>query len=162
MRTIPTLAALVLAVAVSGAAQEPDSTKPAEKPTTSTAAPVQKATPSSATGMSAEVAVCSAVVDREPNGAGDTFSADVGELCLWSKITGAEGETTVTHVWSFNGQEMASVELPVRSASWRTWSRKTIDPSWVGDWEVKVLDASGSVIGSTAFKTAKAAEAKGN
>jgi len=161
MRALALILAAVLLLAVIGAAQEADSTKPADKPDVTATASVKKDAEPAKSKLTAELQVCTGVEERQPVGAGDMFSADVGELCLWSKILGAEGEISVTHVWYFQGEEMASIELPVRSASWRTWSRKTIVPEWIGPWEVKVFDASGGLIGSVAFKTAKAVEPEG-
>ncbi|MEW5795214.1 MAG: DUF2914 domain-containing protein [Candidatus Zixiibacteriota bacterium] len=107
--------------------------------------------PATAPSLSAEAEVCTAVVDRMPSGGGTIFGADVGTLCCWSRITGAVGETTIVHIWSYNGKEMAVVELPVRSSSWRTHSRKNILPEWTGNWEVKVVDADGNTLKSVAF-----------
>jgi hypothetical protein len=60
--------------------------------------------------------------------------------------------TVIKHVWLYKGEEMATVELPVRSSSWRTYSYKTIPPEWSGDWVVKVIDASGNVMKAVPFK----------
>ncbi len=106
--------------------------------------------------LTAEIEVCTDVQDRVPVGTADMFGSDVGELCLWSKITGAEEDTIIRHVWTYNGEELASIELPVRSSSWRTWSRKTVLPEWTGDWEAKVVDGAGNVLATAGFKTAKA------
>jgi hypothetical protein len=64
----------------------------------------------------------------------------------------------VKHCWFYKGEEMAVVELPVRSDAWRTWSYKTILPEWTGDWEVKVMDAGDNVLTSTPFKIAAAGQ----
>ena len=104
--------------------------------------------------LKAEVQVCISIVDRSPEGAGTTFSGARSVWC-WSKITGAEGgQTTVTHVWLYEGAEMARVELPVRSSSWRTWSQKN-PYGKEGNWEVQVLDASGNQLGSVKFTVTK-------
>jgi len=101
---------------------------------------------------SVEAEVCTSIEERMPMGKAASFPADVDEVCLWTRVTGATDTTFVTHVWSHNGVEKASVELPVRSTNWRTWSRKKILPEWLGDWEVKVKDASGTVLATVAFK----------
>lgn len=98
-----------------------------------------------------QTAICAQVIDREPQGTAETFAAGIEQVYLWTKFVGAADSTTVSHVWLHNGNEMATVELPVRSSSWRTWSSKKMLPSWVGDWEVKVLDSEGNILKSVTF-----------
>ena len=100
--------------------------------------------------LKAELAVCISVVDRTPQGTDTTFALSVGSLYCWSKVTGASGETTVTHVWLHNGEVLAQVPLPVRSTSWRSWSQKNLY-GMVGNWEVKVVDATGNTLGRVSF-----------
>ena len=50
------------------------------------------------------------------------------------------------------------VDLPVKSASWRTYSSKTIPEYWTGDWEVRVVDAEGNTLASIPFTVGKAVE----
>jgi hypothetical protein len=97
------------------------------------------------------IAVGTAIEDREPVAAAETFSSDVGRVWCFSKITGAEAETTIVHVWYHEDVERARVELPVRSKAWRTWSAKQIVPQWTGQWRVVVEDGDGNTIGETRF-----------
>ncbi len=108
--------------------------------------------PEEATGITVDrIAACTGIEEREPVGSSDSFPADVGEVYCFTHIKGAEGETTVTHVWYQGETERARVELTVRSASWRTWSEKKIPAEWAGSWRVVVLDESDNEIGSTTF-----------
>ncbi|MCZ6917447.1 MAG: DUF2914 domain-containing protein [Gemmatimonadetes bacterium] len=91
------------------------------------------------------------VVDRMPVDPGATFTADVGRLFCWTRITGAEGSTSVRHVWFLEDQEMADVELNVGGSSWRTHSSKAIVPEWTGNWRVEVRDNSGNVLETIRF-----------
>ncbi|UCF80591.1 MAG: DUF2914 domain-containing protein [Acidobacteriota bacterium] len=97
------------------------------------------------------IAACTGIEEREPVGSSDSFPADVGEVYCFTHIKGADGETTVTHVWYQGETERARVELNVRSASWRTWSKKKIPAEWAGSWRVVVVDESDNEIGSTSF-----------
>lgn len=106
--------------------------------------------------MAIEAEICAGIEERMPTGMADTFTPDVEKVYLWCKVIGCKDTTMVHHVWYYNGKEMADVELPVRSSSWRTWSSKTILPSWTGDWEVKILDAAGNELKSAQFKVAAA------
>lgn len=94
--------------------------------------------------------VCTAVTEREPVGSATRFVADVGQLYCFTEIRGADG-TSVTHAWIHEGTTRARVELPVRSARWRTWSSKQILPEWTGSWQVKILDADGVVLETLEF-----------
>ncbi|PWN06279.1 DUF2914 domain-containing protein [Rhodohalobacter mucosus] len=92
-----------------------------------------------------------AVENRQIVNADSAFSADVGQVFCFTRITGAESETSVTHIWYLDGVEMATVELPVRGTDWRTWSSKTIFSDWTGEWSVDVLDAEGNMLMSKSF-----------
>ena len=100
---------------------------------------------------SVEVAVCLNVEDRQPVNRAESFAPDVDRVFFWCKVTGAVDSTSIRHVWVYEGTEMVTVELPVKSAWWRTWSSKAILPSWTGNWEVRLLDAEGNILTSAAF-----------
>jgi hypothetical protein len=97
-------------------------------------------------------AICKDVVDHEPVDSGNSFTANVGKLYCFTKISGAESPTHITHVWYFDGTERGRVELAVNSASWRTFSSKIIQPHEQGAWRVDVLDAEGNVLKSLDFE----------
>ena len=98
-----------------------------------------------------EAQLCTGIEERMPVGTAKSLSADVEKVYVWCQVTGAADTTVVKHVWSYEGKEMAAVELPVKSAAWRTWSYKTILPEWTGNWEVKVRDAAGDVLKAVSF-----------
>jgi hypothetical protein len=91
------------------------------------------------------------VQDREVVGADTVFPGDVENIYCLTHITGMDGESSVTHVWYYENEEMARVELPVRSPNWRTWSSKSILPAWTGQWRVDILDPNGEVLVSESF-----------
>jgi Protein of unknown function (DUF2914) len=99
----------------------------------------------------AEMVFCTSVQDRQPIGEADTFGDDVGSVTCFTRITGVDGESSVTHVWYHGDEEMGRVELPVRASTWRTWSAKTILPEATGQWRVDVLSAGGDVLKSATF-----------
>jgi len=111
-------------------------------------------TPPAATERAAitveDAAVCLEVEERQPVGAGDRFPSDVESLTCFTRIVGGEGESVV-HAWIHDGTTRARVELQVGSSSWRTWSTKTILPSWTGAWEVKIMTPAGQVLHSVTF-----------
>lgn len=95
--------------------------------------------------------VATGVEDREPVGAAEQFSPDVGTLYCFMAVEGDVPETQLTQVWTHGDQEMARVPLTVRGPQWRTWSSKKIMPSWTGEWTVTVVDADGNTLKSAAF-----------
>ena len=97
-------------------------------------------------------AICKDVVDHEPVDSGISFPATVGKLYCFSKITGAQSPTHVTHVWSFDGTERARVDLAVNAISWRTFSSKIIQEHELGAWRVEILDAAGNVLKTLDFE----------
>lgn len=96
--------------------------------------------------VTAEAVLARSVVDRVPQDTGTAFPADVGELTLWTRVTGAAAESAIHHVWMHGDEQVADIELRVGGSPWRTWSRKTIPPDWTGAWHVEVRDAAGTVL----------------
>lgn len=127
--------ALVIALATPLVAQDTTSAPPTPAPA---AAPA-------ASAVSVEAVVARSVVDRVPMDSGTAFPADVGQLVLWTKVSGAEG-SSIRHVWFHGDTEVGNVELPVSASPYRTWSRKTVPADWTGAWHVEVRDASGAVV----------------
>lgn len=98
-----------------------------------------------------EGVITTQIVDRAPVDDISSYPAQEGKLFCFTRVAGAEGETAITHVWLYQDKEMARIELPVRSSSWRTYSSKKILPQWVGEWKVRVLDAAGEEVGVIPF-----------
>jgi len=99
----------------------------------------------------AEAAVATGVVDREPQGAAETFAPAVGELYCWTKVTGAADGTKIEHVWYHGDQEVARIAVTVNGPTWRTWTRKTIPAEWTGAWRVDIVGPDGAVLKSVSF-----------
>ncbi len=98
-----------------------------------------------------ESSVATSVVDRMPSGVAMTFQADVGRVYAWTRIQGAEANTTIHHVWIHGDVERADVALSIGGSPWRTWSNKAIVSEWTGDWRVEVRDAGGNVLETIRF-----------
>jgi hypothetical protein len=104
-------------------------------------------------GLTVDVGViCKNVVDREPAEPGESFEATVGKLFCFTKIVGAKEPVKITHVWYFGETERFRIDLDVSSASWRTWSNKTIQASEVGAWHVDILGPDGAVLKTLKFE----------
>jgi hypothetical protein len=109
------------------------------------------APPPEGSSLHVTATICTAVEDREPVGAGETFPATVEKLYCHTLVEGAEEPTAVTHVWYRGDEILAEVILSVNSPHWRTWSSKRIIESWTGAWRVEILDEAGELITSLAF-----------
>lgn len=99
-----------------------------------------------------EMEICTAVQDRLPVGVDTVFLKTVEQLYCYTKISGGSEPSKIWHVWYYNDQEMARIELSVKAEMWRTWSSKKIAEEWIGDWRVDVVNEAGIVLKSKAFK----------
>ncbi len=92
-----------------------------------------------------EAVIAKSIVDRAPQDTATTFGADVGQVVLWTKVSGASGGA-VHHVWFHGDTQVGDVELQVAGSPWRTWSRKAVPAEWTGPWHVEVRDAAGTIL----------------
>lgn len=100
------------------------------------------------------LAVGRGVEARQLVGQSDRFAVDGGRLWAHVALANPGAPTTVTMIWRRGGTERFRTELAVgTSPAWRTWSRVTPSPKRdVGTWEVQVLDAAGSPLGSVSVE----------
>ena len=94
--------------------------------------------------------IATGVKDREAEGEGTSFKADVGKLYCWMKVKAPEG-SKITHAWYKGDEEMGKVELTLKHATMRTWSTKTIAADMKGDWRVDILGPDGAVLQTLKF-----------
>ena len=149
MKKVLVLTVVFIAMLGIAHAQQPDSTEPAKAVDTTT--PTKTFEKETAATLTVEAKLCTSVVDRVAQGEATKFSSDVGEVYLWCRVKGATDTTHVEHLWYYNGEEKASIKLPVKTALWRTWSKKKIMPHWTGQWEVKIVDADWHILKTIAF-----------
>lgn len=98
-----------------------------------------------------KIVFCRSIKDLEPVGVSSQFFGSIDKVYCFTRITGAEDTTCVYHVWYHGDKEMARVMLPIKSASWRTWSSKNMIAAWDGAWRVDVTDRDSSVIATREF-----------
>lgn len=98
-----------------------------------------------------EILLGTGLENREVTGVDTTFSADVGKIYCWTKITGATSETQIAHHWYFDEKEVAEIVISVKYPSYRCWSIKTIYPEMKGNWKVEVKDSEGKTLGLISF-----------
>ncbi|MDY0292341.1 MAG: DUF2914 domain-containing protein [Desulfuromonadaceae bacterium] len=91
----------------------------------------------------ADAAITSSIANRNAVDSLNTVKGPVAQLFCFTRVVDAQEDTWITHVWYYEGKEMARVRLAVSSSNWRTWSSKKILPEWVGQWQVHILDELG-------------------
>ena len=90
------------------------------------------------------------VIDREPQDSVTSLPNDVSRILFYTEFRGLEGHT-LTHVWERDGTEMARVPIVVDGSRWRVYSTKNLEPSWLGEWTVNVVDEESRVLHSESF-----------
>lgn len=96
--------------------------------------------------------VTTEILDREPVNDGAAFSPSMGSVYYFTEVKGAHAPTQITHIWYYEGEQMAQVPLSVDGPRWRTWSSKQILQDWTGSWRVEAVDADGNVLSSQTFE----------
>ncbi len=91
------------------------------------------------------------VVDKEPVGVGDFFSAVTEKLYCFLEASNIERDMQVSFVWIWSSQEMARVNMTLQKGNrWRTYSSKKL-VGLKGQWKVELQDSSGVVHNSIGF-----------
>jgi len=98
-----------------------------------------------------DAVICQEVVDRLPIGSGDVFDKGTGTIFCFTRVVGLEGGGDIIHNWYYKGTLKSTTKLPVGSGNWRTWSSKSINPEYTGEWMVEVLTEDGMPLESVIF-----------
>lgn len=85
------------------------------------------------------------VEEREPVDKLGQLTNDNEKVYFFTEITGMAGHT-ITHRWEHSGDVKAEVKFKVGADRWRIWSSKNLQPQWVGEWVVTVMDEEGKVL----------------
>ena len=126
----------------------PGTDAPTGEPEATEEAP--EATSELLSGHVARAGFTTQVIDREPQDSVTSLSNLATEILFFTELSGLEGHT-LTHVWERGGTEMARVPFAVGGERWRVFSSKSLDPSWLGEWKVSVVDEEGRVLHSESF-----------
>ena len=93
----------------------------------------------------ARSAFTNGVEDREPIDKVGQLTNDKEKIYFFTEVKGMSGKT-ITHRWEHGGDVKAEVSFQVGSDRWRVWSSKNLQPQWVGEWIVSVVDESGNTL----------------
>lgn len=138
-------AVLVLAFAGTVMAQQAAAPAAAPAPAPAAAAPAPSLTIS-------RMEIAGSIENRQPAAIAASFPATQDKVYCYLELKDIAKDSTITYAWTFGQNETDKVTQPVRKASrWRTWGNKSI-AGRKGDWKVDVLDETGAVLKSAAFK----------
>jgi len=100
--------------------------------------------------VTADLAIGTAVAERQLTGMAESFPAATGTLYCYMKIANA-ADAQVEHVWYKGDVEVNRVPLRVGGSPWRSWSSKTIAADAAGDWRCDLV-VDGKTVQSAKFK----------
>ena len=100
-----------------------------------------------------DIKICKSIYKRTPVGSDVVFTNNVDSLYCYTRIQNSGPKREVKHIWYYNNQMMTQVRYNVKKSDiYRSWTKKTILSSQVGNWRVDIQDNNGTVIGSKKFE----------
>ena len=100
-----------------------------------------------------EVMICRGVYKRNPIKPGFTFSNNVDSIFCYTKISNKGPKQEIKHLWYYENNLITAVTYNIKTSyNYRSWSKKTILPSQVGEWRVDIIDDKENVLGSRKFE----------
>jgi hypothetical protein len=166
LTTLALCLSAVIAIAQQAAAPAKAAAPAAAPAPAKAAAPAAVAAPAAAPAAAAPAApaaaaagltistmeVAASVENRAPVGVATAFPAEQEKVFCYVELKDVAKDTSITFVWTFGQNEMGKVTQQIKKSSrWRTWSSKSLG-GMKGDWKVDILDESGAVLKSAAFK----------
>ena len=97
-------------------------------------------------------ALATEVIDREPAETFSPISAEIGRLYYFTEVAEAGPPREILHVWTWQDRNVSEISLKVQGRRYRTWSYKTIPPTWTGEWRVEARTPEGAVLSSKSFR----------
>jgi hypothetical protein len=99
------------------------------------------------------------VVERIPIGISKLFLNDINNLFCFTAVDNTFKNNKIIHTWKYNGQDYFKSFIKVGKAPhWRCWSRITIRPEMVGEWQVTITDTVGKYLDSINFSIISTSE----
>ncbi len=91
--------------------------------------------------------------ERIPEGPSSSFDANIGKIFAFAVIKNPNERTQVQFQWLREGKVVHSLPLKVGQSKrgWRTWASTRIGRRTAGNWEIRVLDDTGALLGKRAF-----------
>ena len=102
-------------------------------------------------GDVARAVITAGIDQREPVDQLEKVTNDNATVYFFTELRGLTDQE-VRHRWTFNGNVMAEVPFNVGGNRWRVWSTKSMQPIWLGSWQVDVVTKDGTVLESRHFQ----------
>ena len=100
-----------------------------------------------------EIMICRGVYKRNPIKPGFEFANNVDSLFCYTKISNKGPKQEIKHLWYHENKLITSVTYNIKTSyNYRSWSKKTILPSQIGQWRVDIIDSKDRVLGSRKFQ----------
>ena len=97
--------------------------------------------------------ICRGVYKRNPIKPGFNFTNNVDSLFCYTKISNSGSKQEIKHLWYFKEKLITSVVYNIKTSyNYRSWSKKTILPSQIGQWRVDIVDIEDKILGSRKFE----------
>lgn len=98
------------------------------------------------------LSIATDIVEKIPSGISRLFLNDIGLLYCYTEVDNTVTKNKIIHIWKHNEQDYFKSIIRVgESPNWRCWSRITIRPGMIGDWQVIVTDTIGTQLDSIEF-----------
>jgi len=91
------------------------------------------------------------IINREPEEVVPPIPAEIGRLYYFTEVVEGAPLGEILHVWTWQDREVGEIPLKVQGGRFRTWSYKTIPPTWTGEWRVEARTPDGAVLSSANF-----------
>lgn len=91
-----------------------------------------------------------AVEDRVPSEIISEADNSLGKIYFFTNIRNLTGER-ITHRWIYKDKVKAEVSFDIKGKRWRVWSSKNLWHTWIGTWQVEVLNHQGEVLLTKTF-----------
>ena len=152
MLAAPTLAALLLAAPAWSEAELEELGTPTTEAAEAAGETAEPEAPpvAASTGSVVRATFTTDVLEREPQNEITTLENDHPLVFYFTELRGMTGRT-VTHRWEFAGEVKAETSYAVGGPRWRVFSSKNLDPTWLGEWTVTVVDDTGRELRSDRF-----------
>ena len=79
-------------------------------------------------------------------------STDKNLYCFTRTAAPAGTDSSIKHLWYKGDEKVGEYSLPVKGEKWRTYSKKSIQKGWAGDWRVEVVAADGTLLKTVKFQ----------
>lgn len=105
-----------------------------------------------------KIAIATDIIEKNPVGVSRLFLNDIDALYCFTAVDNTIENNKIIHNWkryeqdySYEQDYFKSTIIVGDSPNWRCWSRITIRPEMIGDWQVIVTDSIGNRLDSIDF-----------